>query len=121
MRLIHLLLLCAVLLTVGQVLWKHGLQRMGGFDPTVKNLGTSLLALVISPYIVAGLVAFIVGTVLWLKVLSNVPLSLAYPMMSISYVLGVIVGALFFREQVPLTRWLGTIVVCFGIYLISWR
>lgn len=118
MRLGISVLVCAILLTAGQVLWKNGLQRIGGFQLSITHLSTSLLSIMTSPYIVAGLVLYIVATLLWLNVLSSAPLSLAYPLMSVSYVLGIIAGCLFFGEQVPITRWLGAAVVCAGVCLM---
>lgn len=109
-----------IMLTAGQVLWKTGLLKIGGFKPSA-GLRAGLMSLGLSPYILAGLVLYIVATVLWLYVLSNVPLSLAYPLMSVSYVLGVVAGAVVFKESVPATRWLGAAVVCGGAYLISRR
>ena len=119
MRVVCLVLICAILLTTGQVLWKIGLQRIGGFNPKPGVIISSFVSLCLSPFVIAGVIVYVLATVIWLNILSNAPLSLVYPMMSISYVMGVIVAAALFREQVPCTRWLGTAVVCGGIYLIS--
>jgi multidrug transporter EmrE-like cation transporter len=119
MKVVYTMLLCAVMLTAGQIVWKLGLNRFGAFEMNAAFVRGGLLRLVASPYIVAGLVIYLAATVLWLSVLSRVPLSLAYPLMSISYVLGVVAGWLIFRESVPFTRWLGTFVICAGIVLLS--
>ena len=116
---IYLILLCAALLTTGQVFWKHGLDKMGGFNPGVHSFWGKLLALCSCPQVIIGTLIYIGATLLWLNVLSNAPLSIAYPLMSISYVLGVVAAHLIFREVVPPTRWLGTAIVCLGIYFIS--
>jgi multidrug transporter EmrE-like cation transporter len=114
-----MLLVCATMLTAGQVIWKAGLQKMGGFHPGSSTLLSSLQSLCSSPYIIAGLVIYIAATVLWLNILSNTPLSLAYPLMSISYVLGIMAGCLLFKEYAPITRWFGVVVICAGVYLVS--
>ena len=121
MRVVGPVLVCAVLLTAGQLLWKYGLQKMGGFHPGASGLGHGLMALCLSPYIVAGLAIYVVATALWLNVLSKAPLSLALPLLSLSYVLGVLAAHLIFKEQVPITRWLGTLIICAGICLVAWK
>lgn len=116
---VYLILLCALLLTTGQVFWKHGLDKMGGFNPSIGSIWGKLLILCSSPYIVVGSLIYVAATLLWLNVISNAPLSIAYPLMSVSYVLGVIAARLVFGEAVPMTRWFGVGVVCIGIYFIS--
>lgn len=118
-RTMLLILVCVVLLTSGQVVWKAGLDKMGGFNPAVRNFWSRIAALCTSPLIVVGALLYIAATLLWLNVLSNAPLSVAYPLMSISYVLGVLAAMVFFKESVPLVRWFGISLVCLGIYFIA--
>ena len=46
-------------------------------------------------------------------------LSMAYPMISLSYVFGMFAAILFFQEQVPLTRWLGVLLIICGCFLVA--
>ena len=119
MRLIYPVIFCSLLLTTAQVVWKQGLIRIGGFQPSLHNYHASLLALCMSPYIMIGVVLYIVATVVWLRILSHTPLSLAYPLMSLSYIMGVLAGWVVFKESVPVTRWLGVVVICGGICLMA--
>lgn len=118
---IYLILACAILLAMGQVFWKQGLDKIGGFNTGVRSFWSMLLLLCSCPQIIVGTLIYIGATLLWLNVLSSAPLSIAYPLMSISYVFGVVAGHLFFKEAVPLTRWLGIGIVCIGIFFISRR
>jgi drug/metabolite transporter (DMT)-like permease len=113
---IHKIALCIFLLTAGQVLWKLGVERAS--QDNLLLTGKSLLALFSSPCIIVGLLLYAIATLVWLGVLSETPLSLAYPLMSASYVLGVVAGVLIFGEHIPVSRWAGVAVVCLGIYLI---
>ncbi|MFQ6092881.1 MAG: EamA family transporter [bacterium] len=119
MRYLILIFASNLLLVSGQLMWKCGLKRMGGFFITSDFSLSKMGSLVSSPYILGGLFLFGVATLVWLEVLSRVELSLAYPLMSISYVLGVMAAILFFHEHVSVVRWLGVGVVCLGIFLIS--
>jgi undecaprenyl phosphate-alpha-L-ara4N flippase subunit ArnE len=47
------------------------------------------------------------------------PFSLAYPMISLSYVFGMVAAIVFFHEQVSLTRWVGVFCIIMGCCLIA--
>lgn len=104
-----------ILLVAGQTVWKIGLTKAGGLH---SGNWTQVL---ISPYILTGIVMYGAATVLWLAVLSRLPLSVAYPLQSAAYVLGLLVAAWLFRETVPPHRWLGVAVIAAGIALVSWK
>lgn len=104
-----LLFLNILLLLAGQVLWKIGLGK----------LSFSIMNLLQSPYIWAGLVLYAAATYLWLKVLSIVPLSIAYPIQSVVYILALIPAIFLFGEYVPWTRWAGCCVILIGVFLVT--
>lgn len=110
-----LLLINITLLVAGQTVWKIGLAKLGGLQ------AGNWLTVLLSPYILAGIAMYGLATVLWLAVLSRLPLSIAYPLQSTAYVVGIIVAAIVFREAVPPHRWIGVAVVIAGIVIISWK
>jgi multidrug transporter EmrE-like cation transporter len=55
----------------------------------------------------------------WLKVLSRVDVSYAYPMLSIGYVVAALAGRMFFGEPVDLIRWAGIVTIGIGVWLIT--
>ncbi|MEA2451803.1 MAG: hypothetical protein QOG04_513 [Actinomycetota bacterium] len=71
------------------------------------------------PLLWAGLFLFGVSAVFWLVVLSHVPLSVAYPVVGLSYILIVAFSRYVLHESVPLMRWLGVAVVALGIGIIG--
>jgi len=66
----------------------------------------------------AGLLALFLGLLFWLKGLSIVDLHVAYSLLSINYVLILLIGKILFKEDVPLTRWLGSVLIISGVSLI---
>jgi undecaprenyl phosphate-alpha-L-ara4N flippase subunit ArnE len=44
---------------------------------------------------------------------------MAYPMMSLSYVFGMLAAIYIFHEQVSTVRWLGILLIMAGCYLIA--
>jgi multidrug transporter EmrE-like cation transporter len=112
------LLLVAILFSVtGELLLKHGMTRIGLLD--LSKLLPMIPRLAGNPHILMGLGSIGVGAVFWLSVISRVDLSWAYPMLAIGYVLVLLFSSLILKEHVPLVRWVGALVICLGVYLIS--
>ncbi len=93
--------LTLILLSFGQVCLKLGVGSKAipvGRNPvhTLINIIKAMLKL----KVVLGFSLYVVGTFIWLVVLSRTPLSIAYPMFSMSYFLVVVLSATILRERV---------------------
>ncbi|MCJ8014417.1 EamA family transporter [Paenibacillus sp. KQZ6P-2] len=104
-----LLLLNIILLVCGQILFKLGLQNSGGLH---------WMKLISSVHIWSGLCLYGLATLLWFAVLSRLPLSVAYPLQSLAYVLALIPAYFLFHETMSITKIAGVAVIIFGAYLI---
>ncbi|MGB5599550.1 MAG: EamA family transporter [Thiothrix litoralis] len=58
------------------------------------------------------------GLLLWLVVLRRLELSIAYPMLSMGYVVVMLAARQLFHETIPPRRWLGTAFIMAGISLL---
>ncbi|MFN3285656.1 MAG: 4-amino-4-deoxy-L-arabinose transferase [bacterium] len=111
-----LLILISVLLgAAGQVLLKMGALRVGA----PPDVGLLLWRIVTSPHIVAGFALYGVASVLWIVVLSRAPLSLAYPVLSLGYVIVLLASAYLFGETIPAVRVAGVAAIVVGLVLVS--
>lgn len=113
--LIPLAIVQSLLLSGGQVLLKFGLARMLPFSwslPFWKSVFVNW------QFASCG-VCYAAGTVLWFYIIKNFPFSMAYPMISLSYVFGMLAAIVFFHESVDLTKWLGVLAIMLGCYLIA--
>ncbi len=114
----YLILATSVLLAVaGQLLMKKGMMLFGTFP--VSQLLYKLIPMFFNPFVFFGFVCFGLSSIFWLVVLSRLPLSLVYPMVSVAYVVVAIASIIFFKENVTLVRWIGIIVIVTGVILIS--
>ena len=77
------------------------------------------LQLLSNPYLWAGLCCYALSIGLWLAVLSKVQVSLAYPMLSVGYIIAAVLGYVFLHESLSSHRMLGIGVICLGVLLIS--
>lgn len=110
-----ILLLNIACLVTGQTMWKYGLNQMDG------SKLPHYWSFFFSPLFLLGLALFGIGTILWIYVLSKLPLSIAYPLQSLAYVLGIIIAYFFLHEHIPLNRWLGAAIIFVGITILSWK
>lgn len=116
---IPLLLIAICLSVMGELALKHGMNQAGTlhFQPDVIVEG--LVRTFSQPFVLLGFGLVFGGSIFWLAVLSRVDLSLAYPMLSLSYVLGVVMSRILFNEPITITRLLGVVVICAGVFVIS--
>lgn len=64
-------------------------------------------------------VCFGLGSLLWMYIVKHFPFSMAYPMVSLSYVFGMFAAIIFFHENVSLSRWIGVLLIIMGCCLIA--
>ena len=115
-----LLIATSILLgAFGQLSMKKGMGDLGVMSMGLSKLIANLLAMLSSPFVLLGLLLYVVSTFFWLVVLSRVELSYAYPMISIGYVVVFVLSWLFLQERLPMIRILGLTFVCVGVLLVS--
>ncbi|MCC7352237.1 MAG: EamA family transporter [Anaerolineae bacterium] len=119
MKQFALLFVAIVFNVAGQLAMKRGMTEVGFITGELARLPAMAVRAFTTPHVLLGFVAYFVSAVLWLIVLSRVELSLAYPVVSLGYVLVVLTSWLLLGEQVNLLRWLGVFVICVGVYLVT--
>ncbi len=105
------LILGAVAFSVaGQLFLKSGAQRLAGLGRL-----EFLLAAFRDMHVLSGIVAWTASTICWLYVLRVAPLSRAYGLTSLTYVLIFLAGIVLFGEQVRRLHLVGTVLIVIGI------
>lgn len=102
-------LVCVVLITLGQVLLKGG---MTGLE--------SVVAAIYKPSIWAALALYGFGMLIWLDVLRRTPLYMAYPLMALSFVIVPLLGAWLLGEPLRISVVIGGIIVVIGVAVSYW-
>ena len=114
------LILTGVLLNAGaQLLLKAGTNAVGHFEFSRDNILPVGWQLATEPHIAGGLACYVVSVVVWIMALSRVEVSIAYPMLSIGYVVNALAAWWLFGEAVSLTRLAGIGVIVIGVYIVS--
>lgn len=114
-RILFYSLLQSTLLVGGQVFLKFALMRMPAFAWT-REFWLSLLSN--WQFAACGLF-FGAASLLWMYIVKTFPFSMAYPMVSLSYVMGMVAAIMFFHEEVSVTRWIGVAFIVLGCFLIA--
>jgi multidrug transporter EmrE-like cation transporter len=113
----YALVLLGMLLNVAaQVALKHVSRRM---PADYSNLLSNPLVLISDPFFLFGLALYAFSVINWVVVLGRLDLSVAYPLMSLGYILTLFAGVWFFHEPVNATRLTGVLTIIVGVVLIS--
>jgi multidrug transporter EmrE-like cation transporter len=114
------LILTGVLLNaVAQLLLKAGAGALGDIDLRPGNAMAIASRLVLNPPIIAGLFCYAVSVVVWILALARVEVSVAYPMLSIGYVVNAVAAWWLFGESLNGARIAGIGVIIVGVWLVA--
>jgi multidrug transporter EmrE-like cation transporter len=113
-------LMTGVLLNAGaQLLLKAGTNALGVITLTRDNWWDTLWKMGMQGHFVAGVACYMVSLLVWIMGLSRVPVSVAYPMLSLGYVINAVAAYYLFGETVTVTRWLGIGFIIVGVWLVA--
>lgn len=114
------LLMTGVLLNAGaQLLLKAGTNSVGAFEYTSANIVPVGWKLATEPHIVGGLTCYVISVVVWIMALSRVEVSIAYPLLSVGYVVNAIAAYYLFGEAVTQMRLAGIAVIIIGVWIVA--
>jgi multidrug transporter EmrE-like cation transporter len=114
-----LVLLGVLLNATAQLLLKAGTNVIGQFQFSAANLAPIGWKVATQPYILGGLACYAVSVVVWIMALSRVEVSVAYPMLSVGYVVNAVAAYFLFGEAVGAQRLVGIGVIIVGVYIVA--
>jgi multidrug transporter EmrE-like cation transporter len=114
------LVITGVLLNAAaQLLLKAGTNAVGHFEFHLDNVLPIGLKLAFEPHILGGMACYAVSLVVWIMALSRAPVSIAYPMLSIGYVINAFVAYFWFGEALASQKLLGIGFIIIGVWLVA--
>jgi multidrug transporter EmrE-like cation transporter len=115
-----LLIVTGVMLNAGaQLLLKAGTNAIGHFEFSRANIVPIAWRLATQWPIIGGLTCYVISVVVWILALSRVDVSLAYPMLSLGYVVNAIAAYYLFGEALSVQRLIGIGIVLVGVYVLA--
>jgi multidrug transporter EmrE-like cation transporter len=114
------LVLAGVLLNAAaQLLLKAGTNRIGVFAFTPANILPIGLRIAAEPFVLGGLACYVISVLVWIMALSRVEVSIAYPMLSIGYVVNAAAAWYLFGEAVTAQRMVGIATIIVGVFIVA--
>lgn len=108
-------ILSIIMGAMGQFLLKLGANQIESND----NLFPSLFAMLFNLNLMIAASCFVTSMIIWVFVLKKLQLSIAYPMVSLGYVIVIILAYLFLKEPLGLYKILGSLFIILGVIVIN--
>ncbi len=110
-------LLCfPIAIAAGQILFKRAASQIGSASGTGWILQVLML-----PTMWLAIALYGGATLLWVRILTTMPLSRAYPFVALAFVLVPAAGYLFFHESITTRYAVGTLLIVAGVALAASR
>lgn len=114
------LIFTGVMLNVAaQLLIKAGTNSIGFFEFSRENILPIGWKLATEPYIIGAMFCYALSVVIWILALSRVQVSIAYPLLSMGYVVNAAAAWWFFNESFNPAKVAGIGVIILGVIIIS--
>jgi multidrug transporter EmrE-like cation transporter len=114
------LVMTGVLLNAAaQLLLKSGTNAIGTFEFAAHNVIPVGWKIATQPHILSGIGCYVVSVVVWILALSRAEVSVAYPMLSIGYVVNAVAAWYLFGEAVTPARLAGIGIIVLGVFIVA--
>jgi len=109
-----LIMLNVLLATGGQLLFKRSADFINS-NPDLKFPFYYLT----NPWFYTAVLLFVISTFVWTQALTRVPISIAYPMASLAYILTVVGAYYIFQEKITIIGMVGILLIISGVTLTA--
>jgi drug/metabolite transporter (DMT)-like permease len=106
----------AFLLAIGQILFKVGSEKW-----EISNISTTIITFVTNPFLIIAIVLYAVTIVLWIYVLKQLPLTVAYPITALSFIIVPMLSSFYLDEKVTIYTFIGGVLVILGVLLTQYK
>ncbi len=104
---------------VAQLALKASVKEVGAIGLNFSSSATAFLRLASEPFLWAGLFCYGISVIVWILALSRVDVSIAYPMLSMGYVVNALAAWQLFGESMNPARMIGMGIVLLGVYVLA--
>jgi multidrug transporter EmrE-like cation transporter len=114
------LVMTGVLLNaVAQLALKASVSDTGIIGLDMQSLMSSAGSLVTNLWLWVGLICYGISVVVWILALSRVDVSIAYPMLSIGYIVNAVAASHLFNEPLGIGKVVGIGIIIVGVYVLA--
>ncbi|MBS0388743.1 MAG: EamA family transporter [Proteobacteria bacterium] len=114
------LVLAGVLLNaIAQLLLKAGAGSLANVELRASNAAAIASRVIFNVPILAGLGCYALSVIVWILALARVEVSVAYPMLSLGYVVNALAAWWLFNESLSGARMAGIGIILVGVWLVA--
>jgi len=114
------LVITGVLLNaIAQLALKASVSDTGIINLDMQSLLSSAGSLATNLWLWLGLTCYAISVVVWILALSRVDVSIAYPMLSIGYIVNAVAASQLFNEPMGLGKVIGIGIIMLGVYVLA--
>ncbi len=115
-----IIILSSVILNASaQLFLKAGTNSLNHVFNQNEGVFHLLFKVFLDPHILGGLACYVISVGIWIYALSKVDVGLAYPMLSIGYVINVFAAWYLFGEDISLQKLIGIGAIIVGVIVLS--
>ena len=120
MKNIILILSSVALNALAQLFIRQGMLKIGSVSLKLEQLWNMCISFFSNLYLWGGMLCYGVSIILWMVVLSKVNVSLAYPFLSVGYIITAVMAYFFLNEPLTLQKCIGIAVICLGVIILTY-
>lgn len=114
-----LVFLGVTLNAVAQLMLKLGTNRTGTLEFSLAAAASTGVRILSQWPFIVGFALYGISVVVWIAALTRVPVTIAYPMLSLGYVINAVLASRFLGESLSTTGWLGIALIGMGVWLLA--
>lgn len=106
--------------SVGGILMKLGASNIGAIQIT--NIHEAILFFIkifSNITVLGGIALYFLSTIIWIFLLTKLPISFVQPILALTYVLTPILAIVFLNENIPAMRWVGIAIIVIGVFMVA--
>jgi drug/metabolite transporter (DMT)-like permease len=103
----------------GQMVIKWQVNQAGEFPPDTGEKIIFIIKLLLTPWIMSGFASAFIASIFWMAAMTQFDISFAYPFMSLSYVIVMVLSFLLMGEKLTPYKIVGTLVIIAGLFIVT--
>jgi len=104
---------------ISQLLLKKGVNNKAIFFKLKLSFLITLFKTYFNIYVLAGSLLYLIGSIFWIIVISQLELSFAYPLISINFIFIALLSKFIFKEKLTKNRLISLCIITLGVIFIT--
>src|SRR4051812_41740046 len=103
----------------GQMVMKWQVNQAGEFPPDTGEKIVFIIRLLLTPWVISSFASAFIASMFWMAAMTQFDISFAYPFMSLSYVIVMVLSVLLIGEKITPYKIVGTLVIIAGLFIVT--